>query len=49
MDYGDGSYACHLTEFLEGVDEPVNNRFRWYNVLRLKKLQKLVLKSLFRI
>lgn len=46
MDYGDGSYASHLSEFLEGLDEPVNNWFRWYSVFTLEKNPKAHVKTL---
>lgn len=46
MDYGDGSYASHLSEFLEGLDEPVNNWFRCYSVFTLEKKPKAHVKTL---
>lgn len=38
MGYGDGSYASRLSEFLGGLDEPVDDWFSWYSILTLENL-----------
>lgn len=45
-DYGGRSYASLFSQFLEQVDESVNNRFRCYSAFTLEKTLKAHVKIL---